>query len=143
MSPKKITLERSWRASLDDAWTLWTTKEGLESWWGPDGFAVEVHSLDLKAGGTMRYRMFANAEGTIAFMKKERGSVSSEHSITYTEVSPKRRLAYDHLVDFVPQVAHYTINHVVELSQHGAEVKLTLTLDAMHDAMWTQRMKDG
>ena len=143
MNPKKITLERSWRASLDDAWMLWTTKDGLESWWGPDGFQVEVHSIDLKPGGELRYRMFATGAPQIAFMQKAGRPISSEHSMRYTEVTAKTRLSYEHLVDFVPEVAHYTVNHLVELAQHGPEVKLTVTVDTMHDAMWTQRMKDG
>jgi len=26
--------------TIDEAWALWTTKAGIESWWGPDGFDV-------------------------------------------------------------------------------------------------------
>lgn len=39
---KTITLERTYRAPIADVWEMWTTKEGIESWWGPDGFAVTV-----------------------------------------------------------------------------------------------------
>jgi uncharacterized protein YndB with AHSA1/START domain len=28
---QKITIERSYRASAEDLWDLWTTKEGIES----------------------------------------------------------------------------------------------------------------
>jgi uncharacterized protein YndB with AHSA1/START domain len=35
-------IERTYRASVEELWELWTTKEGFESWWGPDGFRVEV-----------------------------------------------------------------------------------------------------
>ena len=30
---RRISLERTYKASIDDVWDLWTTKEGLESWW--------------------------------------------------------------------------------------------------------------
>ena len=29
----RITLERTYEASLKDIWDLWTTKKGFESWW--------------------------------------------------------------------------------------------------------------
>ena len=32
----RITIERTYRASVEDVWDLWTTKEGIESWWGPE-----------------------------------------------------------------------------------------------------------
>ena len=31
----KIRIERTYNASIEDVWELWTTKEGIESWWGP------------------------------------------------------------------------------------------------------------
>ena len=34
-SKRRITLERTYKASLQDVWDMWTTKEGIESWWGP------------------------------------------------------------------------------------------------------------
>lgn len=43
---QRITLERFYRADVQDIWDLWTTKEGIESWWGPGGFAVKVRKPD-------------------------------------------------------------------------------------------------
>ena len=45
----QFTIERTYEATLEEAWALWTTKEGIESWWGPEGFDVTVLSLDLRA----------------------------------------------------------------------------------------------
>ena len=39
---KRITFERFYRANVQDVWDLWTTKSGIEPWWGPGGFAVTV-----------------------------------------------------------------------------------------------------
>ncbi len=66
---KTIVLERTYDASLAEVWDLWTTKDGIESWWGPDGFEVKVIELDLRAGGQLYYAMTAIAEPQIAFMK--------------------------------------------------------------------------
>ena len=47
----QFSIERTYAASIDEAWALWTTKSGIESWWGPEGFDVTVTSLDLRPGG--------------------------------------------------------------------------------------------
>src|ERR1700759_4906791 len=38
----RFSLERTYAASIDEAWALWTTKAGIESWWGPEGFDGNV-----------------------------------------------------------------------------------------------------
>ena len=35
-------------AKVEELWELWTTKQGFESWWGPDGFRVKVHALEAR-----------------------------------------------------------------------------------------------
>ena len=47
----KISFERKYEAPVEDVWDLWTTAEGIESWWGPEGFSVRVSKLDLRPGG--------------------------------------------------------------------------------------------
>src|SRR3954463_6593578 len=106
---KRITLERTFDAPLADVWDLWTTKDGIESWWGPDGFSVKVHKLDLRPGGELLYAMTANAPEQIAFMKNAGMALTTEAHITYTEIVPRRRLAYVHLADFIPGVKPYDI----------------------------------
>src|SRR5437899_9019872 len=33
---RKIRIERNYYASANEVWDLWTTREGIESWWAPD-----------------------------------------------------------------------------------------------------------
>lgn len=139
----RIVLERVYPARLDDVWDMWTTKEGLEAWWGPEGFRVTVHGIDLRRDGTMRYAMHAVAPEMVAFMRQNGMPTTTESLITFTEVIPKRRLAYRHLTDFVPGVAAYDVAHDVELEPRGANVLLRLTIDRMHDAEWTRRAVMG
>lgn len=141
---RRITMERTFPgAAADDVWDLWTTKDGIESWWGPDGFRVEVESLDLRAGGAQVYWMIAVAPEMVAFMKKEMGSDRHKANIRYTEVTPKTRLAYIHAADFIPGVEPYDVETLVEIVPLGRGTKMTLTFDAMHDEMWTERAVSG
>jgi uncharacterized protein YndB with AHSA1/START domain len=139
----QFSIKRTYAASLDKAWALWTTKAGIESWWGPQGFDVTVTSLDLRPGGQLIYVMTATAPEQVAFMEKAGMPLSTECRVTYTEVSPPNRLAYKTLADFVPNVSPYEVATVVELQPAADGVSLTLTFDAMHDDVWTARARAG
>ena len=112
---RRITLERVYDADLQDVWDLWTTKDGIESWWGPGGFAVTVRSLDVRPGGELLYAMTAIDPPQVEFMKKAGMPLTQELRVTYTEVIARRRLAYVHLADFIPGVEPYDVATVVEL----------------------------
>lgn len=142
-SKRRITMERTYKASVEDVWDMWTTKEGIESWWGPDGFSVKVRKLDVRPGGELHYAMTATAAPQVEFMKKAGMPLTTEAKLTYTEVSPPRRLAYTHLADFIPGVAPYGVAHVVELTPTADGVRMVLTFDAMHDEEWTKRAAMG
>lgn len=139
----RITLERTFEATLQDVWDLWTTKDGIESWWGPEGFTVTVQELDLRPGGELRYTMTAAAPEMVAFMKQANMPVAQPCTVRYTEIEPRRRLAYVNLVDFVPGVAAYDVATVVELHAEGGKVRMVLSLDPMHDTEWTKRATAG
>src|SRR5262245_59956727 len=53
----KFFVTRTYRATLKEVWDLWTTKEGFESWWAPEGCRVDVHEIDARQGGVLRYDM--------------------------------------------------------------------------------------
>lgn len=136
-------LERSFSAAVQDVWELWTTPAGIEAWWGPPGFAVTVQSMDLRPGGQLFYTMTAVGAEQIAFMQRANMPVSTPAQITFLEVTPMRRLAYRHRVDFVPGVEAYDVTTQVEFVPLADEVRLILTLDAMHDQTWTDRAVAG
>ena len=140
---RRITIERTYQASVEDVWDLWTTRDGIESWWGPDGFTVKVRRLDLRPGGELQYAMIATAPPQIEFMKRAGMPLTTEARITYVEVTPRRRLAYDQLADFIPGVAPYTVAMAVELFPTEQGVRMVLTTDAMHNEEWTQRAVMG
>jgi uncharacterized protein YndB with AHSA1/START domain len=140
---KRITLKRTYDADLAVVWRMWTTKDGIESWWGPPGFRVEVRRIDVRAGGEMLYAMIADTAEMKAFMKANGMPNENESLITYKEVIPNERLAYTHSVDFVPGVTPYEVYTEVVLHRVGKSVQLDLTIDRMHDEMWTNRAVQG
>jgi uncharacterized protein YndB with AHSA1/START domain len=135
---RRVSLERTFIGTVEDVWELWTTKEGIESWWGPDGFSVKVRRLDVRLGGELFYAMTADAPDQIDFLKKAGMPLTTESLVTYTELVPLQRLGFTQLADFIPGVKPYEVATTVELETIPQGVRLVLTLDAMHDEQWTR-----
>jgi hypothetical protein len=69
--------------------------------------------------------------------------LATEARLIYREISPHRRLAYDHVADFVPGVAAYDIATEVELFAVESGVRMVVMIDAMHDERWTEMAIKG
>ena len=135
---RKVVIERTFNAPIEEVWELWTTSDGIESWRGPEGFAVKVHRLELRPGGELTYAMTATAPEQMEFLKKAGMPLTQEARLTYTEVLPPKRLAFTQMADFIPNVKPYEVAMSVELDTVPEGVRMILTLDAMHDEQWTR-----
>jgi uncharacterized protein YndB with AHSA1/START domain len=138
-----ITLERHYRATVEELWALWTTKDGIESWWGPEGFSVTVHHLDLRVGGELRHTMTATGPEQVTFMEQAGMPLATDAAFVYTEVELLRHLSYTMRADFIPDVEAYDSTTAVSLSPAPDGVHMVLTLSAMHNEEWTQRAVQG
>lgn len=139
----KIVIERSYRARIEDVWALWATKAGFESWWGPQGFRVEVHALEAHTGGTLRYDMIADSPEMIAAMTQMGAPVSHPTSSRYTLVEPHARIVLTNVIDFLPGVETYEAEIAVAFATQGDTVRMTVTLDAMHSDQFTRMQEEG
>jgi len=136
-------LERHYDASAEEVWDLWTTSQGIESWWAPDGFEVKVRTLDLRPGGELVYAMTATAPEQVEFMKNNGMPLTTESHKTFTEVERPTRLAYNSLADFIPGVEPYEFLTIVDFEPRAGGVDVVMTVEQMHDAEWTQRLLAG
>jgi uncharacterized protein YndB with AHSA1/START domain len=134
----KIVIERTYRARVEELWELWITKEGFESWWGPEGFRSEVHALEARAGGILHYDMIADAPEQIAAMKRMYQSVSHAVRARFTEFRPLQRVAITSVIDFLPGVKPYESTIVVDFFAAGESVRMVVTLSPMHDEEFTK-----
>ena len=139
MAPKPKTIERLYDVTQAELWALWTTKRGLEAWWGPGGHSVEVLSLDLQPGGELRYTLTATAADLVAATVKAGKPLSTERSIRFTDVTPPRLLAFVTRIDTVAGVEPYDTTTKVEFGSDRGAIKMTLTVGEMHDENAVQR----
>jgi uncharacterized protein YndB with AHSA1/START domain len=138
-----LTLERTYPAAPEEIWELWTTARGIESWWAPEGFSVDVERLELEPGGTLLYAMEATGAAQVEFMENAGLPARTTSQKTFTTVDPPRRLGYRSLVDFVPGMPPYEFLTEVELSADGGGTRVVMTMEPLHDDEWTQRLVAG
>ncbi len=138
-----IVLERSYKASIQDIWELWTTKTGFESWWGPQGFRAEVHEIDPRAGGTLRYDMIADTPEMVAEMKKLGSDPMHRVTARFSEIVPLKRLVIVSVIDFLPGVEPYDSTIAVDFRVEGDRVSMVTTLYPMMSLEMSQMQKEG
>lgn len=136
-------IERTYRATPQELWDLWTTKEGFESWWGPEGFRVEVHALEARNGGPLHYDMIADTPEMVKAMRDMGWEASHKTRGWYEEMEPTRRLVLKHVIDFVPGVTPYENTIVAEFLPTGEHTRMVVTLHRMHDDHMSEQQKLG
>src|SRR3954451_4370143 len=140
---EKIVLERTYAAPPKEVWRLWTTAEGIEQWWSPDGYETKEHKLELEPGGELVHEMTAVSPEQIEFLEGAGLPRATTATKTLTEVQETRRLAYTSAVDFVPDTEPYEHGTVVEIEPATGGTPVTMTIDPMHGETWTGRIVAG
>lgn len=140
---KQITMERSFVATLDEVWELWTTKDGIESWWGPEGFETTVSKLELQVGGELHYAFTAVGPQQVEFLKQAGQPLTQTMKARYTVVQPKTTAAWMNLVEFIPGITPYEVESRFDLEARGRQVHMRLRFDAMHDEQFTKYAEMG
>jgi uncharacterized protein YndB with AHSA1/START domain len=139
----KLTLERTYDATPEEIWELWTSRDGIETMLPPDGFKVEVSKLDLRPGGDLIYVMTAVGRDQVEYLTKAGVRLVTEQHVVFVEVDPPRRLVTRDVADFIPGVEPYEVETVLELNPVEGGTHLVLTFDAMHDERWTENARLG
>jgi len=138
-----VVIARNYRAQVEELWTLWTTKDGFESWWGPEGFRVEVHILEARENGRLEYDMIADAPEAIAAMRGMGQPLSHGTRGSYAEIRPHERLKLVHVIDFVPGSTPYESVIEVDFSAAGDHARMVVTLHPHVDPKWTRMSAEG
>ena len=139
----KFVMERTYRASVDELWELWTTKEGFESWWPPEGCRAEVHAIEACLNGELQYDMIAETPEMVAAMKELGLPASHVERARFSEFRPLERLVLAIMIDFLPGVAPYEGTLTVDFFPSGEWVRMVVTLSPMHDEEFTKMASEG
>lgn len=139
-----IVIERRYKAEIADLWALWTTRDGFESWWGPEGFRADVHLIEARLEGALHYDMVADSSEAIAAMKEMSAPASTSCKGRFSAFALHERLALSQVIDFLPGVnAYESLIEVDFAPMPDGYVRMIVTLHQMHDVQTTKMQQEG
>jgi len=138
-----VVIERTYDAAVEDLWALWATKAGFESWWGPEGFRVEVHAMEAVPGGALHYDMIADSPEAIVAMRNMGQPLSHNTHGRFDEFRPHSRLTLKHVIDFIAGVDPYESLIEVDFEPLGDRARMVVTIHPHRDAHWTRMATEG
>jgi uncharacterized protein YndB with AHSA1/START domain len=138
-----LLIRRSYPASPEWIWEMWTTPDGIGAWWAPDGFTTAVDRLELRVGGSLDYTMTAIGAEQIASRLQFGLPLAIRSHKEFTELDEPYRLAYSSLIDFVPGIAPYQHRTVITLERTSSGTAVEMWVDPLHNREWTERIVLG
>lgn len=82
---REITATRLIGAPRERVFAMWTHPEHLAQWWGPNGFTITIHEIDVRPGGVWRFVMHGP------------DGVDYKNTIVYDEIVRPERLVSSHV----------------------------------------------
>jgi len=91
---REVVIARVVDADRDTAFRAWADPAQIVQWFGPDGFSIQTHQIDIRTGGVWRFDMVA-PDGTryanrMAFLRVEAPILIEVNHGTDTENDPDR-----------------------------------------------------
>lgn len=81
---REVILSRTLDAPRTLVWHVWTDPAHLPHWWGPRGFTLTMHEMDVRPGGRARF-ILHGPDGA-----------DYDNRIDYLELTPPERIVYRH-----------------------------------------------
>ena len=54
---RRLIVERTLPAQPATLWAAWTEPDRIAQWWGPEGWAVEIITMEVRPGGVWHYHL--------------------------------------------------------------------------------------
>lgn len=128
--PAREVIERTFHAPIEAVWQLWTTKEGIESWYGPRGFTSTIDALEVVVGGPFHCTMHAASPQMIEMMKARGRPTSWPNLATWTEVVHHARLGFEMAVPMGPDKPQAKMVHSVTFTPTEDGVHMVFVIEA-------------
>lgn len=107
---REIITTRLLDAPRDLVFAAWTDPEHVARWWGPRGFTITSHEMDVQPGGVWRFTMYG-PDGT-----------EYANRIVFTAVEAPALLSYEHGGDDEHPNFHVT----VRFDEEGERTRVTM-----------------
>ena len=108
---RELRITRTFKASIELMWEVWTDPEHIINWWGPKGFTSTIHNLDFKEGGEWKLTMHG-PDGT-----------NYPNRSIFKEIIPFKKIVFEH---FNP---HFITTVLFESNGDETNIDWTLIFD--------------
>jgi uncharacterized protein YndB with AHSA1/START domain len=122
---REIVVVRDFDAPRDLVYAAFVDPKHVPRWWGPKGFTLESHAIDVRVGGLWRFTL-RSAEGR-----------SFPNRIAYTELSAPRRIVYEHGSDVEADPTRFHVVITLDAIE-GHRTRVT-----MHSTFPSAGQRDG
>ena len=109
---REIVGTRVFNAPRDLVFQMWIDPEHLKNWWGPDGFSVTIHEINVHPGGHWRF-----------IMHGPDGTDYKNHIVSLEIVRPER-IVYKHEPEKVPDPVSFVTT--VTFVEENGKTRLTM-----------------
>ena len=114
---REIVIARVFDAPRERVFDAWTTPEHLTRWFGPNGFTMTTHEIDVRPGGRWRF-MFHGPDGT-----------NYDSRMVFLEVKRPELLVFEHGSDRDDDPGRFRTTLTFDEQGNG---KTVLTLRQLH-----------
>tara|TARA_R110002124_G_scaffold128542_6_gene289496 strand:- start:3310 stop:3813 length:504 start_codon:yes stop_codon:yes gene_type:complete len=125
---REIVISRVIDAPRDLVYSAWTDPEQIQTWFGPEGFAIETKEIDLAAGGVWRFDMVA-PDGT-----------RFDNRMVFLRMEAPSLLEVEHGSDVDDNPGRFRMLLTLDEQSNG---KTVLTLRQMHPSKEQRQNKLG
>ena len=114
---REIVLSRVIAAPRELVFKVWTDPQHLPMWFGPEGFKVETHEIDIRVGGRWRF-VFVGPDGT-----------RYDNRMVFLRIEPPNLLEMDHGTDTDDDPNRFRVIVTFDEQSNG---KTVVTLRQLH-----------
>jgi uncharacterized protein YndB with AHSA1/START domain len=109
---REIVATRVFKAPRELVFEVWTDPMHIAKWWGPNGFTLTIHEMDVRPGGVWQFVMHGP------------DGVDYQNKNVYIEVVKPERIVFSHVSPPNFQMTATFARH----GEKGAETKLTVRM---------------
>jgi uncharacterized protein YndB with AHSA1/START domain len=110
---------------------VWLEPAHLVRWWGPRGFTMPSHAIEVRPGGAYRFCM-RSPEGTLHWLQG-----------VYREIVEPERLAFTYAWEDAKGAPRHQTLVTVRFAEQGAKTRLTLRQEVFESVMARDAHREG
>jgi uncharacterized protein YndB with AHSA1/START domain len=116
---RELTVTRVFQTPREIVYQTWTDPRHLSHWWGPEGFTITTHTIDVTPGGVWNFVMHG-PDGT-----------DYVNRIRYIEIVRPERLVYSH--GDIEKEEHFQVTITMEDKGNATELTMRMVFPTVEE----------